>query len=446
MKKKLSFILLTVFLLLSACSTGNSNSASEDGEAPSGGQVDITVSVMRKMPFLETAARKFHEKHPNVNIHFKENIAVTEVEGEGGMMAAVSTLDIEKYIQTVTTEILAGKASDMILMDSLPQDKLVQKNALVNLYDWMEKDVTFDKSQYYGNIMKAAQDSEGLYGLPLSFYLEGMISGNEKLLKEANITIDDEHWTWDQFKDIAKKLREVTGEDTEVLSNAFPGVLLSDFIEGNYAKLVSNNQANFDSELFRGMMNQIKAMFDEGILTENFSYDQNAALFTQGGYTEPETAIQDMLREDAVFYKKPTYDGQSNGISYRSGLTLAINSKSKFQKEAWEFLKFLLSDEMQASTELGGYPINKAQAAAKLEATRKSVEKEQGIDDKKSKALDEGIKQLNEMLGQAGTKATSDMKVIMTAMNEFQAFISGQKSAEDVSKLIQNKVNTYLNE
>jgi multiple sugar transport system substrate-binding protein len=31
-------------------------------------------------------------------------------------------------------------------------------------------------------------------------------------------------------------------------------------------------------------------------------------------------------------------------------------------------------------------------------------------------------------------------------MEEFEAFMNGQKTAEEVSKLIQNRVTTYLNE
>jgi multiple sugar transport system substrate-binding protein len=38
------------------------------------------------------------------------------------------------------------------------------------------------------------------------------------------------------------------------------------------------------------------------------------------------------------------------------------------------------------------------------------------------------------------------MKVLMIAMEEFKSFMSGQKSAEEVSKLIQNRVKIYLNE
>lgn len=446
MKKNLSLLMVTILLLLSACGGNATPSEQKESASNAKGQVDINISVSRKNPFLESAARKFEEQHPNIKIHIKENVAVTEVNGNGGMTAAVSALDIEKYIQTVTTEILAGKASDIILMDSLPQDKLVQKNALVNLYDWMDKDESFKKSDYYDNIMTAAQNEDGLYGLPLNFYLEGMLSGNAKLLKEANITIDDEHWTWNQFKDIAKQLKESAGEDVKVLNNAFPGTLLVDFIEANYAQLINNGQPNFDSDMFRGMMEQVKSMFDEGILTDEFTYDQDTALFSQGGFTEPGTAVHDLLREDTVFCKKPTYDGQSNGVSYRSGMTLAMNSKSKVQQESWEFLKFLLSDEMQSSSELAGYPILQAQAEAKLENSRKSMEEGQGFSEEETKRLEEGMKQVKQMLEQAGTKVDSDMKIIMTAMTEFNAFMSGQKSAEDVSKLIQNKVNTYLNE
>lgn len=50
------------------------------------------------------------------------------------------------------------------------------------------------------------------------------------------------------------------------------------------------------------------------------------------------------------------------------------------------------------------------------------------------------------MLEEAGKTSLADAKILRIAMEEVQAFMSGQKPAEEVSKLIQNRVLTYLNE
>ncbi|WP_282936165.1 hypothetical protein [Paenibacillus sp. RC67] len=56
------------------------------------------------------------------------------------------------------------------------------------------------------------------------------------------------------------------------------------------------------------------------------------------------------------------------------------------------------------------------------------------------------IEEVQKLISEADVRRSSDMKVLMIAMEEFKSFMSGQKSAEEVSKLIQNRVKTYLNE
>ncbi len=445
-------MMLSIVLILSACSGAGEGEFKGDpigdskGEAK-GGKTTVVVSVMMKDRFLETAAREFENKHPDIHIDIKEYKASAD-SGEGGMMEAISLADVEKYVQSVTTQVISGKGADLILMNELPQDKFVAKKLLVNLNDLLSKDGSFDRNALYANILEASQDGAGLYAIPLSFSLS-LFQGDAELLKKANISVDkNESWTWSQFKDVAKKLKQQG--DSEKLINLAPTQLLFDFIEDHYAELVGQGKPNFDSDLFRNMMKEIKSMYDEGLLSDGLSFGDFNAAFQIANIFSPQQVM--MIPKGLEFYQKPSASGKKNGAPFKSSYSLGINSKSDVQSEAWEFIKFLLSDDMQASPELFGIPMNRGVAEKKFGEALQKIENGTLETMAPKDTLPDGgtakkrMTEIEKLISEVNVRVSSDMKVLTIAREEFDSYMSGQKSAEEVSKLIQNRVKTYLNE
>ncbi len=452
MKKLGFFVMLSIMLLTSACS-GNggdvprNESTGDANRLTEGGKKTVVVSVLQNNRFLETAVRLFEEKHKDIQIEIKEYKASEGTES-GMAREALSLADIEKYVQSVTTQVISGKGSDLILMNNLPQDKFVDKKLLVDLNDLIASDSSFDQNALYTNILKAAQDGDGLYVMPLSFSLE-TVQGNTRILEKENITVDrHEPWSWSEFRDVAKKLKQQA--DSEGYYNLGMSPLLYDYVEENYTELVSQGQANFDSDLFRNMMKEIKSIYDEGLFSEGFTADSSKAVFQMVGIFNPRAAL--MMPSDFEYYQKPSVSGNQEGIPYKAIDSLGINSKSDVQPEAWAFIKFLLSDEMQASPDLFGLPMNQAATDVKLNEALQLIES--GTLDlpipedmlPTIETMEKRMEEIKKLTSEAGTRRSSDMKVLTIAMEEFESYLSGQKSAEEVSKLIQNRVTTYLNE
>lgn len=437
--------MLSTVLLLSACS-GNGGSVPK-GETE-GDRKTVVISVMRKDRFLENAVQKFEEQHKNIHIEMKE-YKVSEDTGGGGMsMESLSLADVEKYVQSVTTQVISGKGADIILMSELPQDKFVEKKLLVNLNDLLSKDSSFDQNTLYTNILKASQDGDGLYAMPISFSLS-LFQGNTGLLKKANISVENnESWNWTQFKEVAQNLKEQGGSDK--LINLHPTSLLFDFIEDNYAQLVGQGQPDFDSDSFRNMMAEIKSMYDEGLLSEGMSFDDDQAAFQMADIYSPEQALT--MRQGLDYYQKPSASEKNYGAPFKPTYSLGINSKSGVQQEAWAFIRFLLSENMQASPNLMGLPINKDVTSNKFNEILQKIESgtletmipQDMLPD--GETVKKRIEVVEKQISEANFRRFSDMKVLMIAMEEFNTFMNGQKSAEEVSKLIQNRVKTYLNE
>ncbi|MFS0726373.1 extracellular solute-binding protein [Paenibacillus sp. 1P07SE] len=452
MKKIGFFVMLSIMLLVSACSGNGGNAPTDDstGDAnrlTDGGKKTVVVSVLQNNRFLETAVRLFEEKHKDIQIEINEYKASEVTEG-GMAREALPMADIEKYVQSVTTQVISGKGSDLILMNNLPQDKFVDKKLLVDLNDLIASDSSFDQDALYANILKASQDGDGLYVMPLSFSLE-TAQGNSRILEKENIAVDrHEPWSWSEFKDVAKKLKQQA--DSEGYYNLGMSPLLYDYIEENYPELVRQGQANFDSELFRSMMKEIKSIYDEGLFSEGFTADAGKAVFQMVGIFNPRAML--MMPSDFEYYLKPSASGNKEGVPFKPIDSLGINSKSDVQAEAWAFIKFLLSDEMQASPDLFGLPMHKGAMDMKLNEVLQLIEN--GAPDlpipedmlPNTETVEKRIADIQQLISEAGLRRSSDMKVLTIAMEEFESYLNGQKSAEEVSKLIQNRVTTYLNE
>ncbi|WP_165921121.1 ABC transporter substrate-binding protein [Paenibacillus albiflavus] len=447
MRTKLLCMLLTLCVLLTSCDSASSDSgATTTNPNPDpNGEKTIVIAVPSADGYLKQVAAQFEDLHPNIHFEIQEFIPLPKPESSD-VVISMSGLGMEKYVQSVTTQVIAGKGADLIFMNNLPQDKFVEKNLLVNLYDLMEKDKSIDKSKYYNNILQASQQGDGLYAIPLSFSV-GMVAGNTNLMEQANIKLDqDKPWTWGQFKDIGKQIKEQG--DSLGFTNFPPELLLNDYLEESYPQLVQGGKANFDSDMFRSMMQEIKSMYDDGILSSEFTQDYDKGVFSLQDISSAQQVLMTPMK--SKYYNKPTVNDTLQGLPFKVYNSLGINSSSKVQLEAWEFIKYLLSDEVQTMPDFAGLPVNK-QAADKLfdDALHQLAN---GMLDSSSELLPDTetakqrIEDVKKFMEQAGARNYVDNKVYMIVREEFATFMNGQKSAKDVSKLIQNRVTTYLNE
>ncbi|WP_028562777.1 ABC transporter substrate-binding protein [Paenibacillus pinihumi] len=443
MKTQWTFLALAALMLVTACSSKTNPDAGPDIKTPDGKKT-VVVSVMSKDAFLENAAKKFEELNPDIHIEIKEHLANPDL--GNGMRAALTKADIEKYVQTVTTEVLSGKGPDLIAMDLLPEDKFIEKKVLVNFNEKFAKDPSFDKNHYYQNILQSSWNGDGLYSMPISFYVQVM-QANAELLKKHNVNIDDQTWTWAQFADITKKMKEQAGKEYSAFVN--PYQIMADFITDNYATFVQKGNVSFDSDPFRDMMNQVKKMYDEKLIEASYN-DMGKMLFSLSAFNDPKRSLIQMLDPKKGFYMKPTLNGQGNGLELKSFMNFGLNSQSKVEKEAWEFLKFMLSEEIQTSPDLNGFPVNKDATEAKLKEAGQSLDQDESAADIEipdEKTLNETLQAIQNILNsKPQEKNNVDSKVIDIFFEEFDPFLKGQKSAEETSKLIQNRVKTYLNE
>lgn len=460
MKKNWTAAVLSSILLTMPLSACNNNKPAETDASPTAknGKTTVTVSVLKKDPFLQEAERLFEEANPDIDIDIRAYIATPASEnkmvmkGPGG--ESTNEADLEKYRTGVNAELMSGKGADLIALENLPYSKYADKKMLANFDDIIKKDSGFKPAEYYTGVLDALKIDGKTYALPVHFNMN-LTVGNSPMLEDKGIKIDDSKWTWKELLDIGQQAIQ-SGGATAVWTGKSKTDLISDIVKSQYGKFVSGKKAAFDSQEFTNLLEQIGTMYDKGLILE--AADMSNAgkdVFKTMSMQMPMELLfmpQMMYGGKGKVYSTPSDGGKNGGITLSSDLMFGINEKSKNKTEAWKFLQFLLSENLQSKPGMKGFAVHKASLEKQL---RQSVEqlssgkiRLQGPNGATpSAAVDEKqFQSILQLVEKADNYAAGDPNVMKIVKEESQSFFNKTKTAKAAAGMIQNRVTTYLNE
>lgn len=418
----------------------------------------LVLATAQSNRFLETAINMFQRENPNISIKIQEY-----------NNASQNPEDFEKYIKSLSTEMMSGAGPDIIDVKNLPYKKYADKNSLVNLDELISKDKEYDVNKYNTILIDLLKYKKQTYTIPLCFGIQSLVANKDEIGK-IQAGLEDTKWTWQDFISIGEKAVKDINGDGNIDQYAFikmdEGDLFSYLFASCYNQFVDmeNKKANFDSQDFVNLLNMCKQFTDKNL--------SNPQVYDIASYPDASDRGQIVFVPQNIYnymhysYVKTMFNGKSQILSLpsqsKSGgtfvpkLLISINSNSKHVNEAWEFLKFLLSDEVQSQRELGntGFAINKEALKKRFEEDLKESEdiiSQNGgsvvINDRKTDPLaKEDVSAIEKLINDAQNCNNSEQQISSIINRELTPFFTGQKSAEEVSRIIQSKVETYLNE
>ncbi|MWV42840.1 extracellular solute-binding protein [Paenibacillus sp. HJL G12] len=446
MKKWLMVIFMGALVTTtSACGSGGSDKpGSKEKQTTKDGKTIVTLSIQEATPFYQSLEKKFEAKYPDIDLQIKSYKNMGEQWDSG---------DYEKYKKTTNTAMLSGKGADIIEVGGLPVEEYVNKHLLLNMNDLMKQDKTLNTNDLQTSILDALKLSGGMYTIPSGFFLRAFV-GDGNVIKNSGVKVDDKNWNWKEFEATSKELIQQAGKSGKrqlyALANNPPEVTLQEMAVDNYTEFVDSTSktSTFDGPAFIELMQQIKQMYDEKIMTSNQA-EMGNQLFYSTVLFSPTDFVDGPYSyfENPLLLQKP-HTGKAGGMRIIPSSQFAIQAKSPVKEEAWKFIAFLLSDEAQSLQEREGFSLLTSVNNKKLDEVQVKVK--DGAyklpDGKTAKVPDDAFMQFKQLVQSADQYAELDGKVISLIGEEGLSFFSGQKSAEEVAKLIQNRATTYLNE
>ncbi|MDR0267191.1 ABC transporter substrate-binding protein [Paenibacillus sp.] len=455
MKKWLLMILMgAIMTTATACGSGSSGQEEAKVKQPNKeeakekqskkvGKTVVTLSIQESNSFYQSLERKFKEKYPDIDLQIQSYKNKGETWGPG---------EYEKYKKTTNTAVLSGKGPDIIEVGGLPFEEYVSKQLLLNMNDLLDQDQTLNKNDLQMKVLESLKLNGGLYKIPSGLGIAAFV-GDGNAIKNSNVKIDDKSWNWSSFEEISKQLIQQAGKGGKkqlfAVANYPPDMILTEMLVENYAQFVDRaaKKAKFDSPEFVELMQQIKKMYDEKVMTAEQG-EMGNQLFSSTSLMSPNDLIRLYSNfENPVLLQKP-HTGQSEGTRIFPLSEFAIRANSPVKDEAWKVISFLLSDEAQSLQDREGFSLLKSVNDKKTGELQEKVKS--GTynipDGKKVKVSDEAFTTFKQFVQSADRYVDVDGKVLPIVSGESVTFFNGQKSAEDVAKLIQNRVTTYLNE
>lgn len=363
----------------------------------------------------------------------------------------------------LNNDVTTGKMPDILITESLPVENYIAKGLLLDIGKMIEEDEELSQTEFVTNVFDAYSVDGKLYFVIPGFTVNTMVA-------KESVVGDKTSWTMNDMLELQKSLPEGTNMIGELTRAGFFSTMMqfcgSDFVD------VDTGKCDFDSEQFIRIMEFAKTLPEE--LGEDYfgeDYWENYESQYRDGRTILCRTTIGRIRDinytyngnfggDMAFIGFPTENGSGSYVS--ASECYAISSKSHYKEGAWEFLRYYLTEEYQSQTEnRWGMPVSKKyfDEMAKQGTQRPYYLNEDGTKEEYDDYFymnGESIK-LDPLTQEQVDKTVNFVlsvdkcyyynESIMNIINEeMDAFYTGQKSAQEVAKTIQNRAQLYVDE
>ncbi len=316
---------------------GAAQTENTDTQKGGGAPVEITFTVWDygTTDYWKVLVEAFEKENPDIKVK------VTDIGGTD-------------YDTKIPVLLSSGDTSDVITIKSMPiYTSLVEKNQLMPLDEMVLKS-DLDMAPYYGSD-EGIKIGNQLYGLPFrnDYYL---LYYNKTLFDKAGVDYPSNDMTWDEYRELAKKLTSGEGNDKVYGSHlhTWPGSLYRWGMDKDHAMDKGDYQfLKPVYELFLGIQNEDKTAMDYGTLkTGNVHYSgpfykEQVAMEPMGTWFANLIINAKNKGETSVEWgaaKAPHFEGQDPNIAISNPTPIAINKNAAHPEEAWRFIQFMCSE------------------------------------------------------------------------------------------------------
>jgi ABC-type glycerol-3-phosphate transport system substrate-binding protein len=383
--------------------------------------------------------------------------------------------DYSAGVTKLNTEIMAGNAPDIIATSGLNYTQLASKGLIEDLYPYIDADSELSRDDFFQNVLEAQEVDGKLCSTVSGFYIQTVLGA-------SSLVGDTPGWTYDDFKSALATMPEDC--DPFDYYTTRDGILQTCLaLDMDSYVNWTTGQCNFDSQEFKDLL-EFAAQFPETFDWENYDYSNNESTqsrIAQGKQMLLATSIYSL---DDLFYSNyetyfgggytyigyPTANGTGNMISLDSG-GLAISSKSQYKDAAWEFLRqFMMEDYQTYYQWCLPSRVDVYEAEVKDAMTIEYYKDADGnyiLDENGEKepiakysvynsetdsyddvycASQSQVDSLTALIKSTNKCANYDSDIFDIVSEQSAAYFAGQKSADEVAKLVQSKANIFVNE
>jgi multiple sugar transport system substrate-binding protein len=360
-------------------------------------------------------------------------------------------------VQEIQTQFAGGKGPDIMMSWELTYSGLADRNIFADLNDFIKEDADFQKvieTDSVPDLMDMFKYKDKQYVLPEQ-YTGVVIYYNKKLFKDADVQPPpadwtDKSWNWDAFLDTATKLTKKSGSrvtqfgfadawwwplSATVLGTGNGGQWFDRYVNPTKST-ITDPKISAAIQWYADLANvHHVAPTAEQVATQagaDMFQGGRAAMALTGHWFYPAFSSQKDLDFDIA--PLPVGPDGTTAKTDMGSTGLSVSAKTKFQKQAWEFVKFSCGPEGQKVIAESGLfvPVLKSvqKSPAFLDA-HKAIERPQVFTDAIENSVQLPI-----------TPAWNELSAEWA--REEDKVNRGKETAADAAKVLEPKIDGFL--
>lgn len=369
----------------------------------------------------------------------------------------------------MNSDILTGNAPDLIYLGSVNMKNMAANGAIEDLMPYLESSDVLKKEDLVESVLAAYTSNDVLCAIPTSFYIGTLMSA-------SSIVGDEMGWSIDEMIAIADELPE----NAKIMEYATKDIILQIMLLYGSDSFVnwSTGECNFTGEEF------IKVLEFANRFDAEYNYDEDAPVMpelVEAGelllvdqtisQVSDFQIIAEIWGEPVTCIGFPSASG--NGSVMMGEDAIAISSKSKNKDVAWEFLEnYIVEKASGESGYMWAFPSTKAglegvfeeamtpeyrtdwetgeilldENGEKMQYSKMGWSYGNGVEYEIYAATQEEVDKVKELIDSTTTVYSYDTQLFTIVSEEAAYFFNGQKSAQEVAKVIQGRVQVYVDE
>ena len=333
----------------------------------------------------------------------------------------VKLIDYSGDLNRLNLSLVTKDAPDVLLITGdMDYDSMVAKGMFADLYTLMS-----DRDAYLPNVLSAYETDGKLFSMINRFNID----------------------TFAAKKSAADKLIDLRTA-AEYAESRGASVFPAGYSRGEFIKayLNFNSADSFESETFRYMLEFAKSLPEESEdsgFRDDTPYREGSVLLSSelvigfGSYD---------IMCDMTFGEEGIYSGflgggsiiETDGVGYE----FAVLKSSKHKSGAWEFIESFLGEsaQMPEQNDNGSWIVDFGFPVRRIAVEK---QKEIAVD---GSLTETGAKAVEELIGSANIVARTDDKLVSIVYEEAAAYFTGQKTLDEVVRIISDRADTMIAE
>ena len=398
----------------------------------------LTVYSLEDNSTVRQAASLFQSEHPEVRVEVR-----TAVENGGTVT--------EEMVQGLNTELLSGKGADILILDGLPARSYIEKGILMDIREVAEE--AKDSGEMLNNLLDGFKEEDGaVYQIPARAAFPLLIGEQEALQAYFSLETMAKYQGEEPLMGIENYenlLRKVAHLRYEELFDQESGAIERDKLIQYLETVKIIGDANGSKTVFSEEEGEryfvSNSVLPNGILSSAAEYDRgvcSSGIECLDGYWELCIAAE-------VRNRHPESKFMTAGKIYLPSVMAGINSSAANKEEAEQFIRCLLSYDVQKEDLSDGFPVNKRALQSWVETEREGYSVGMGYGDYSISAQWPGVQvrqEIMDMLKELTVPVTVDETVMKMIVEGSRDYYDGKESVNQAADGIMRKLSIYLSE